>query len=260
MNLILLNRFGFSFQKGGTHTSRTMMLDELEKLLSYVKNPNSTDDYRTAIEVDNCLGKRSGRTRTLTYRHMVDLYSLDPNNTLFRTLLFFWERDNAGHPLIALLCTYSRDPLLRLSAPFILENPDGAVVSRKALEDYIEDKQPGRFSKGTLTSTSQNINSTWTKSGHLQGRAKKIRAQANPTPGAVAYALFIGYLYGVRGESLFDTEFTKLLDCSTIRAIELAEEAARKAWIVFKKVGNVMELHFPKLLDEYEMEWIREQN
>ncbi len=260
MNLILLNRFGFSFEKGGAHTSRTMMLEELEKLLSYVKNPKSTDDYQTAIEVDNCLGKRSGQTRKLTYRHLVDLYSLDPKNTLFRALLFFWDRDDAGHPLIALLCAYSRDPILRLSVPLVLKYPDGATLSRQELEDYIEDKYPGRFSKATMQSTVRNITSTLTKSGHLKGRSAKIRVQANPTPEAVAYALFIGYLHGVRGESLFDTEFTKLLDCSTIRAIELAEEAARKAWIVFKKVGNVMELHFPKLLDEYEMEWIREQN
>ncbi|MBT4287077.1 MAG: hypothetical protein HOD92_07035 [Deltaproteobacteria bacterium] len=35
----LLNRFGFSFEKGGAHLSRTLMLSELKQLLSYTDNP-----------------------------------------------------------------------------------------------------------------------------------------------------------------------------------------------------------------------------
>jgi hypothetical protein len=73
----------------------------------------------------------------------------------------------------------------------------------------------------------------------------------------VSYALFLGYLNGVRGEALFHTEYAKLLDCSMERAIELAEDASRQGWIVFKRVGTVIEVLFPNLLTEEEMEWIR---
>ncbi len=256
-----LTRFGFSFKRGGAHTSRTMMLEELKSLLSYVNRVDAVKhDYLHAIDDENCLGKRSAKTRILTYRHLVDIYSLEPSNVLFRALLYFWDRDTSGQPLLALLCTYARDPVFRSTASFILKFPEGATVSREALEEYIDDIEPGRFSKATLKSTAQNINSTWTKSGHLQGRIKKIRTPAIPTVGSVSYALLLGYLSGVRGQSLFRTEYIELLDCCFDKAIEFAEEASRKGWIVFKRVGNVIEVLFPNLINKQEMEWLREQS
>jgi len=249
-----LIRFGFSFKRGGTHTSRTMMLEELRALLSYVEfSEAGKSDYRRAIDDENCLGKRSGKTRTLTYRHLVDLYSLDPSVTLFHALLYFWQRDPSSQPLLTLLCTYARDPVFRISAPFILKFPEGATITREGLEAFIDGKEPGRFSKATLKSTAQNINSTWTKSGHLTGRAHKVRTRAAPTVGSVSYALLLGYLNGVRGESLFRAEYAKLLDCSFGKAVELAIDASRKGWIMFKRVGNVIEVLFPNLINAQEM-------
>lgn len=256
-----LSRFGFSFERGSAHTSRTMMLEELGALLAYIDRLEADKgDYLQAIDDENCLGKRSGKTRVLTYRHLVDLYSLDRANVLFRALLFFWNRDLSGQPLLALLCTYARDPIFRSTAPFILKFSEGATITREAVEEFIDCQEPGRFSKATLKSTAQNINSTWTKSGHLRGRAKKVRARANPTAGNVSYALLLGYLSGVRGQALFQTEYTKLLDCTFDKAIELAEEASRKGWIVFKRVGYVIEVLFPNLINPEEMEWLREQS
>lgn len=238
-----------------------MMLEELRVLLAYIDYPEADKSvYRQAIDDENCLGKRSGKTRILTYRHLVDLYSLNRANVLFRTLLFFWNRDINGQPLLALICAYARDPIFRATAPFILKFQEGATISRESLEEFIDSQDPGRFSKATLKSTAQNINSTWTKSGHLVGRAIKVRSRANPTAGSVSYALLLGYLSGVRGQALFETEYTKLLDCSFHKAIELAEEASRKGWIVFKRVGDVIEVLFPNLINQEEMEWFREQS
>ncbi len=89
-----LARFGFSFERGGAHFSRTMMLEDLGALLLYVDRPEADkSDYLQAIDDENCLGKRSGKTRVLTYRHLVDLYSLDRTKVLFRALLHFWNPD-----------------------------------------------------------------------------------------------------------------------------------------------------------------------
>jgi hypothetical protein len=44
------------------------------------------------------------------------------------------------------------------------------------------------------------------------------------------------------------------------RAVALAEEASRRGWIVFKRVGEVIEVLFPRLITPQEMEWIREQS
>lgn len=254
-------RFGFNLKRGGAHTSRTMMLEELEGLLSYVGHPKAKkSDYLKAIDDENCLRKRTGSSRKLTFRDLVQHYSLDPSTTIFRALLYFWQRDDIGHPLLAFLCTYSRDPLLRSTASFILKFHEGEIVSREALEEYIDTIHPGRFSPGTLKSTAQNINSTWTKSGHLSGRNRKVRSKAKPTPGSVAYALLLGYLTGSRGEALFRTEFSKLLDCPFERAVDLAEEASRRGWIVLKRLGGVIEVLFPNLINSQEMESFREQS
>lgn len=235
------------------------MAEELRALLEYVTSSTATKgDYLKAIKEDNCLGKRSIKTRALTYKHLADLYSLNPSVTIFHGLLYFWRRDEEGRTLLALLCSYARDAILRLSASFILKLPEGLTSKREAMEEFLEDSYPGRFSGATLKSTAQNINSTWTKSGHLVGKVRKVRSKAKATSGAIAYALFLAYLTGERGESIFASEYIRLLDCSRNRAIELAEEAARRGWIVFKRVGNVMEVLFPNILTAEEMEWLHE--
>ena len=255
-----LEKFGFSFEAGGAHLARTMMLGELAELLRYV--PDSTSDkasYFTAITDANCLAKRSGRTRTLTARHLADLYGLDDSFLLFRALKYFWFRDEASRPLLALQLAYTRDAVFRMSSSLILKAEPGTQVFREDVEQFLEKQNPERFSEATLKSTAQNINSSWTQSGHLQGRVKKIRTQPDVSPGAIAYALLLGYLQGVRGEELFSTEYMKLLDCAKVKAVKLAEDASRKGWIVFKRVGNVIDVAFPNLMNEQEMEWLREQ-
>ena len=89
---------------------------------------------------------------------------------------------------------------------------------------------------------------------------RKVRSRAHPTAGSLSYALLLGYLSGVRGQPLFQTEYVKLLDCPLDRAIELADEASCRGWIAFKHLGDVMEVLFPKLISQEEMEWLREQN
>lgn len=255
-----LERLGFRYERGGVHTARTMMLDELRTLLSFVDAPDATRaDYLEAIQTANCLGKRSGKTRVLTFRHLAELYALDPALLVFRALRFFWQRDVDGQPLLAALCAHSRDPIFRATAPFVLGFQEGATVTREAMEEFLDAQEPGRFSKATLKSTAQNINSSWTQSGHLTGRVRKVRARAVATPGAASFALLLGYVSGLRGELLFKSEYTRMLDCSFETAIESAEAASRRGWISLKRVGQVIEVLFPNLITAQEMEWLREQ-
>ena len=50
------------------------------------------------------------------------------------------------------------------------------------------------------------------------------------------------------------------LDCAFEEAIEHTEEASRKGWIVFKRIGDIIEVLFPNLITRKEMEWLREQS
>lgn len=252
--------FGFKFEKGGAHTARTIMLDEMELLLYRVPQLDAdSNEYYSKIVDDNCLEKRSNKSRILTYRHMADLYTLDQNYVLFRALRYFWIRDEKSHPLLLLLCAYARDSILRSAVPFILNYKSGEIIKRDALEAHIDNLEPNRFSPATLKSVAQNINSSLTKSGHLNGRTIKIRSKTNASTGSMAYALLLSYLGGNRGQTLFTTNYLKLLECTFDQAIELTQEASRKGWLVFKHVGDVIEVLFPNLINEKEKEWLREQ-
>lgn len=260
MNEETLIKFGFRFGKNSTHIRRTIMFEDLQTLLETVPNADSFEEYKYAIEVENCLGKRTQKTREYSAEYLTELFTLNPKIALFRVLLNFWTRDIEARPLLALLCSVSRDPLIRSSFTIIQSTQEGTILPRSMMEELIEAMEPGRFSKVTLASIAKNINSSWTQSGHLSGRAKKTRTRAHPTPATVAYSLFLGYLNGIRGPKLFESDFVKMMDCSREKAIELAEIAAQRNWLVFKRIGNVMELSFSNLLTPEEAEWLREQN
>ncbi len=254
-------RFGFTYDDGGAHLARSMMLKELNLLFDYIEDLSAPkDEYVHAIKEENCLSKRSGSARTLTARHLVNLYSLDPSITIFRALRYLWRRDVPGRPLLALLCAYARDSILRSSSQFVFGLSEGDLVRRDLLEKFIERQFPDRFSPATKKSTAQNLNTTWTASGHLTGRKNKIRAKAIATAGSITYALFLQHLLGERGYSAFSGEYVLLLDTNIPHAILLAEEASRRGWMVFKHIGEVMEASFPVLLNNVELEWIHEQS
>ncbi len=256
-----INPVGFNKGKGSIHTKRTMMLNELTILMEKVKNLEASfNDYREAIVEENCLRKPSMATREYTAEYLRALYALDPDVILFRVLRYFWSRDLTGHPLIAFLCAFARDPILSELTHYVLDLKEGDKPYKQTLEDLIEKKYPNRFSPGMKSSLGRNLLSSWTQAGFLQGRRNKIRSKASPTPGSTSYVLLLGYLKGVRGSLLFETDYARILDCSPYHAIELAEEAARRGWIVFSRIGEVMEASFPKLLNTEEREWIREQN
>jgi hypothetical protein len=259
-NQAFLTRFGFKFIKSSTHMRRTIMFDELSYLLSYVSNNEaSKNDYINAITKDNCLSKRSVQNRKFTSKYLTELYGLDPELPIFRALLYFWGREERSRSLLALLCAYTRDPLLRLSMPFIIDHQEEQTVERVLLEEYIDKHFPGRFSQNTLISMAQNLNATWTKSGHLKGRAIKTRVKVSATPGATAYALFLAYLAGGRGRALFQTEYVRLLDSTEDVLIELAGKASSRGWLIFNRVADVLEVQFPNLLTSAEMRWVYEQ-
>ena len=109
----VLQRFGFSFERGGPHLARTMMLNDLTVLLEdgRVKQPRET--LLSAIEDDNVLGKRTAQSRKLAARHLGKLYALDQAVPLYRAFTFLWQREPNGRPLLALLVAYIRDGVLR---------------------------------------------------------------------------------------------------------------------------------------------------
>lgn len=256
-----LVKFGFSFESGSSLTKRTIMTGELFALFDCVQNTDaSVEEYKTAIIDANCLGKRTVKNRGYSFSYLKRSYGLSPEYLIFRAFRYFFDRDEKSRALLCLLTVYSRDLVLRASAGYITNLSDGEKISKTDFEDQMDKAFPGRFGEKMLQSLVRNLLSSWTQSGHLSSDKNRVRQTAEAGSGAVSLALLLGYVTGARGERLFHTEYAKLLDCSFEKAVELAEEASRKGWIVFNRIGGVIEVGFPNLINQQEMEWIREQN
>ncbi|MGJ7462103.1 hypothetical protein ACR80S_13465 [Halomonas sp. MA07-2] len=242
-----LKRLGFMIQQGSTHTARTLMLSELNTLFDHVPDAASKDEYLAAIRDANCLAKRSGRSRKLTASHLADLYGLDPANPIYAGMRYFWSRDEAARPQLALLAASARDSLLQDLAPAILAKPLGTSITRESVEEAIEQRWPGRFSSVTRESIAQRVNSSLVQVGYLLGPIKRVRVHLEPATGTVAYALYLAWLQGGRGELLLQSPWCKLLDASHDRLLELAAQASAKGWMVMRRVDNVIDIDFPAL-------------
>ena len=73
--------WGFRSGDCGTHTSRTIMLDELSLLLDAIPGNVDRKHYSDAVMLDNCLGKRTVATRKLSFQRLTELYGLDARLT-----------------------------------------------------------------------------------------------------------------------------------------------------------------------------------
>ena len=244
--------FGFSSAKTGGHMARSMMLGELQLLLA-LHNLKTPIEFRQVIEDDNALGKPTASSRRKSFRHLVELYGLDASQALFRTFLRFASTTPDSVPLLALVCVFCRDAQLRASFSLLERTSPGTAIPRRLMEQHLEALFPGRFSPAMKQSLAQNVNTTWTVSGHLQGRSTKTRTIPSPSFLATTYALFAGYLTGLRGDFLLQSVFSRLVAVSAPQAIEHLKEASKHGFLRLRHAGGVTEIDFSPLLNGSEL-------
>ncbi|MBK9374877.1 MAG: hypothetical protein IPN03_14400 [Holophagales bacterium] len=252
--------FGFRTGDRGTHSSRTMMLAELAAALSAVPVDATNVDYRRAIAEENVLGKKSAATRRLTAQRLSELYALSSDVPLFRNLRRLWPTAGSSRPVLALLCASARDPLVRLVAPAVLRVREGAPLSKDDLDAALASAIPGRFNDSIRNKIARNAASSFTQAGHISGRAKKARSRPRVTREAAAYALFLGYLCGLRGPALFTTFWASLLDRRPEEILTLAEEASAAGLLSLKQAGPVVDVQFPGWLTPEEETLLHESH
>lgn len=248
----LLQKMGFKFGLNGVHAARTMMLSDLQKLLQHASSGAVKADYKRLVIEENILAKPSSKSRELAFGHLVDLYSLDRSNPLFRMLLQLWHLSEQAQPMLAFLFALARDPLLRATRSPVLSKEVGEVLSREEMERHLEASFPDRFSPASIVSFSQNVNGTWTAAGYLTGRNRKIRSQPVLTPEVLTFALFLGYLEGRSGARLFSSEWVSVLPGSPGEREALVKSAADRGLLVFMNAGGVKEVRFPGALTQEE--------
>ena len=244
----LSKEYGFVDEPIGAHSSRTMMLAELRLLLAACQPFASLEEYRSAIVYENVLLKKTVATRNVSFRRLRELYILDRKVVLFRALRDLWDEDIQAQPLLALLSAIARDSILKSTAEKILIIPEGEVVTPVMLADVVNTHFPSHYNSATSASIGRNVISTWQQAGLLGGKLQKVRVRAQSSPSAVAYALLLGYLSGARGDALFRTLWSRLLDAPVHVLHEQAIVASQHGWIEYRHMGEVTEIGFRYLL------------
>ncbi len=232
------------------------MFNELAYLLDAAPGKMAREDYANAVMENNCLGKKTAATRKLSFQRLTELYGLDGRLVLFRILRDFWDWHKSSQPLLALLLALARDPLLRATARTVVTTPFGHEFGRQTMKDALSDAVGDRLNKETLDKVVRNACSSWTQSGHLQGRGRKIRQRVEATPAATTYALLIGFAVGRRGRLLFEAPWAAILDSPPGELIDIAVDAKRLGLLDFKQSGSMIDVTFPILFTKKDQELI----
>jgi hypothetical protein len=233
---------GFRVADSGPHTSKTLMLQELEALLAAVPADAPSKAYRVAIVEENVLGKRTLSTRKETASRLTALHGLDPSKPLFRVLRRLWVVDPAAHPQLALLNGLARDPLLMATREQVMGMAEGQLVQRSEMVAAVQGFTHDRLSAKVLDAVARNTASSWTQSGHLKGKVKKRRQPLQPQPVALALAMWLGYASAKRGKALLSTPWASVLDSSSSGLLELVEQAKRLGLIKLSHGGGIVSI------------------
>jgi hypothetical protein len=241
-----LETFGLKLTGGGPHIGRTILLEQITRLLR-VAPPNATlDQYKIAVIEQNALGKATQANGKETFRRLRELYGLSgeiPLFSIYRELLTF---DSESAPLLSFLVAWARDPLFRATSPAIFDAGPGSGVSKHNLERSLLESYPDDHSPLSIAKIARYASSSWTQSGHLIGHTKKIRTRVQPRPASLTLALLLACVCGSTGESLFTSPWCRLLDLSGSEAKSLASQAHREGLIDLKVVGSIVDISFPR--------------
>lgn len=249
--------WGFRSGDRGTHTSRTIMLDELSHLLDAVPGDVTREVYVDAVVDGNCLGKRTAANPRLSLQRLTELYGLNAQLILFRVLRDLWGRHESSRPLLGLLLALARDPLLGSIASVIIRTPFGHEFARETMKEALSEAVGDRLNESTLNAVLWRASSSWTQSGHLQGRVRKTRQRAQPTPVATAYALLLGYL----------CDWINRQQDGVRRGDERAEERLAAAMALQKRLIRIIQGDPPfdifvrwKPIDQQPLGWVSDIN
>jgi len=231
-------------------TSQSIGVGELSVLLKAVERGAPIEAYRRATLDENVLGLATASGRLWRFKTLRRLYLLRPDSVLFRALRDLWLDAPEAQPLLAGLCALATDTVFRATAPRVLSVPHGDVVRAAELAEAIEAVFPSVYARSTSATIASKAYASWEQTGHLGTATKGAKPRVRPAcePPALAYALMLGYLEGVRGEALFETLWAQALDRPTSHLLDLAVSASQRRLLEFRHAGGVVDVTFHQLL------------
>ena len=156
-----------------------------------------------------------------------------------------WDIEPAAQPLLAGLLAFTRDEVLRASFAAVADLPVGSGVTSADLTAAVAAQFGNEMSESTLGKTGRNTGACWTQTGHLAGRAKKVRAEVEARPVAIAYAAYLGHLAGGRGLGVLDNPWSRILGLAPGRTLEALRDAHTQGLLDLLVAGNVVDVSFP---------------
>ena len=156
-----------------------------------------------------------------------------------------WDIDPASQPLLAGLLAFTRDEVLRASFAAVADLPVGSGVTSADLTAAVAAQFGNEMSESTLGKTGRNTGACWTQTGHLAGRAKKVRTEVEARPVAIAYAAYLGHLAGGRGLGVLDNPWSQILGLAPGRTLEALRDAHTQGLLDLLVAGNVVDVSFP---------------
>jgi hypothetical protein len=106
----------------------------------------------------------------------------------------------------------------------------------------LEKRYYGHYTAKILAKISRNCASSWTQSGHLKGRVRKVRGKPQATPAASAYAALLGSLAGFGRPALLASPWIGVLDRSPTEVRALLRRAEEEGLLLLRVGGDVVEI------------------
>jgi hypothetical protein len=226
------------------------MFAELEKVMDYSID---SDNFQESLD-NNVIGKKSSDGIKKTTNFLKLLYGFDNQSSQFKAFKYFWKiAENEEKPFITLLYAIGNDYLLEESIPVVADTKLGEKVHIEKVEQNIESLYPNRFSPNTLRSMAQNIASSWKQAAFITGKVKNIRTQPEISFKVLAFAFFMSYLDGDRGDFILASKWVKALFLNESKIRELAIEASKRDLFQYQYGGNVTSISFSNLITKLEI-------
>lgn len=252
--------FGLSNARAGAHAARSMMYLEMLALVRGLPVVAGRGDFQRIVIDENLLEKPTLTSRKKSFHLLTELYGLDPDKALFRVFWNLAHADPESLPQLCLVCAYARDPQLRSSFELIRALRLGELLDQAAMQRHLEAAFPDRFSAATKKSLARNVSTTWAFGGHLAGKVKKSRRLPEPRPVSAAYAMFAGFLTGLRGERLLSSPYTSLVASNRPQLLAALGLASARGLLSLKQAAGIVEFDFSNLLTPSEQEMLHESN
>ena len=229
------------------------MFSELANVMDHAIEDNN---YLDSLS-QNVINKKTSSGIKKTTGYLTALYGFDLKYPPFKALKYFWQiSEEKDKPILALLYAIGHDYMLAESIPTLSETKIGDKVNIEKVDEMIESNHPSRYSENTRRSMAQNLASSWKQAGFITGKVKKIRHQPVIGYHIVAFAFFLAYLDGLRGDFILTGKWVQALSLSDTSLRELAVEAVKRDFIQYQFAGSVTALSFTNLITKLEIDGI----